>query len=46
VVGNLESAGKIILNQHSSIEGNVAGIELSMSEGAELKGSVSVRKSE
>jgi cytoskeletal protein CcmA (bactofilin family) len=44
VTGNLESSAKIILNPHSVIEGNVAAAELSMSEGAELHGNVTVRK--
>lgn len=44
VTGNLESTGKIILNPHSEIEGNVAAAELSMTEGAELRGNVSVHK--
>lgn len=44
VTGNLESSGKIILNPHSVIDGNVAAAELSMTEGAELRGNVSVHK--
>lgn len=44
VTGNLESTGKIILNPHSVIDGNVAAAELSMTEGAELRGNVSVHK--
>jgi cytoskeletal protein CcmA (bactofilin family) len=45
IVGNLQSATKIILNPHSTIEGNVAAATLSMLEGAELSGSISVKKS-
>lgn len=44
VTGNLESTGKIILNPHSVIDGNVVAAELSMTEGAELRGNVSVHK--
>ena len=45
IVGNLQSATKIILNPHSAIEGNVTAATLSMLEGAELNGSMSVKKS-
>ena len=44
IVGNLQSATKIILNPHSAIEGNVTAATLSMLEGAELNGSMSVKK--
>lgn len=44
IVGNLQSTTKIILNPHSAIEGNVTAATLSMLEGAELKGSMSVKK--
>lgn len=44
VVGNLESAARIILNPRSVIEGNITALELSMSEGAELKGNVNVHR--
>jgi cytoskeletal protein CcmA (bactofilin family) len=44
VVGNLESATKIVLHPRSVIEGNVSAMELSMIEGAELKGNVSVHR--
>jgi len=44
IVGNLDSATKIILHQKSVIEGNITALELSMTEGAELKGSMNVHK--
>ena len=44
VVGNLESAARVVLNPRSVIEGNITAMELSMSEGAELKGNVNVHR--
>ncbi len=44
ITGNLQSATKIILNPHSAIEGNVTAASLSMLEGAELNGSMNVKK--
>ena len=44
IIGNLQSATKIILNPHSAIEGNVTAATLSMLEGAELNGSMNVKK--
>ena len=46
VTGNLESAAKVVLNPRSVIEGSVTALELAMSEGAELKGNVNVRRTE
>ncbi|HWR12190.1 MAG TPA: polymer-forming cytoskeletal protein [Rectinemataceae bacterium] len=44
ITGNLDSASKVVLNPHSMIEGNVTALELSMIEGAELKGTMNVHK--
>jgi cytoskeletal protein CcmA (bactofilin family) len=44
VVGNLESTARVVLNPRSVIEGNITAMELSMSEGAELKGNVNVHR--
>jgi cytoskeletal protein CcmA (bactofilin family) len=46
VVGNLDSSAKVILNQRAAIEGNITAEGLSITEGAELKGSVNVHKAE
>lgn len=45
IVGNLESSAKVILNPRASVDGNISASGLSMMDGAELKGSVNVRKS-
>jgi cytoskeletal protein CcmA (bactofilin family) len=44
IVGNLDSSAKIVLQPKSDIEGDIAAAELSMSEGAQLKGSVNVHR--
>jgi len=44
VIGNLDSATKIILHPKSVVEGNITALELSMTEGAELKGAMNVHK--
>lgn len=46
VVGNLEASAKVVLNPRASVDGNITALGLSMMDGAELKGSVNVRKSE
>jgi len=44
IVGNLEASSRIVLNQKASIEGNISAALLSVLEGAELKGNVSIKK--
>ena len=44
IIGNLDSATKIILHPKSVVEGNITALELSMTEGAELKGAMNVHK--
>jgi cytoskeletal protein CcmA (bactofilin family) len=46
VAGNLESSAKVVLNPRACIDGNITAAGLSMMDGAELKGSVNVHKSE
>lgn len=45
IIGNLEASSRIVLNQRASIEGNITAGLLSVLEGAELKGNVSIKKS-
>lgn len=45
VIGNIHSHGSVILRPKASVEGNIHAHSLTMSEGAELKGIVEVRKS-
>ncbi len=44
VTGNLESATKLVLKSQALIEGNIKAKELTIQEGAELKGNVNVHK--
>lgn len=44
IIGNLEASSRIVLNQKASIEGNISAALLSVLEGAELKGNVSIKK--
>jgi len=46
VTGNLESNAKVVLNPRACVDGNITAAGLSMMDGAELKGSVNVHKTE